>query len=232
MKKFFIRYKSYIAAGLSFVAALAAGYMLQLSEIKRAEEKTDLSQAFITEGEAESATPKVNEELNEKKAEVTENAKPITQESNLPEPENEAVSVAKASELNFAMPVDGEISKPYSKLPVYSITLDDWRSHEGVDIEAAEGDAVFSAEKGCVTNVGRDPLLGVYIRIDHGNGTETLYASLHSETTVQEGQNIEKHHQIGYVGKTSVSEGAQNPHIHFEIKVNGRRENPEEYIKK
>ncbi len=227
MKNFFTRYKSYIAAGLSFAAALAAGYMLQMNEIKKAEKNADEAQAFITEGEAEDVLPKAagNE------AELPE----AFEFSSAPEPpvtaEELSQGVAALDTLSFSMPLSGAVIKSFSEQPLYSVTLDDWRSHEAIDIEAEEGDAVYSAERGTVAAVGIDPLLGVYVRIDHGNGTESLYANMHSETTVQEGQAIEKHHQIGYVGSTSISEQAQRAHLHFEIKVDGERKNPEGYLK-
>lgn len=230
MKNFFTRYKSFIAAGLSFAAALAAGYMLQMNEIKKAEEKADEAQAFITEGEAEGVLPQAE------KAERNETELPEAFEfSSEPEPpvtmEELSQDVAASGTLSFSMPLSGAIIKSFSEQPLYSVTLDDWRSHEAIDIEAEEGDAVYSAERGTVAAVGIDPLFGVYVRIDHGNGTESLYANMHSETTVQERQTIEKHHQIGYVGSTSISEQAERAHLHFEIKVDGKRKNPEHYLK-
>lgn len=74
-------------------------------------------------------------------------------------------------------------------------------------------------------------LLGVYVRINHNNGMESLYANLHTETTVTEGQAVETGHQLGYVGKTSVLEQAEAEHLHFELIKDGKKVNPKEYIK-
>lgn len=224
MKKFFMHHKTYIAAFLCFIAALTAGYMIQKNEIKKANERADETQAFVTEGkEEEVAPPPEVRVLPEAFPDDGEHEPPVTAEE-------VAASSASAS-FSPEAPLSGTVIKGFSTAPLYSVTLDDWRSHEAVDIRAEEGDEVYAIEKGTVAAVGRDPLLGVYVRIDHGNGIESVYANMHSETTVSEGQTLEAHHQIGYVGKTSVSEQAEESHLHFEIKKDGKRVNPEEYIK-
>ena len=225
MKKFFMRHKTYIAAFLCFIAAMSAGYMIQKNEIEKTGERADETQAFIAEGEEEEVAPEPEVRvLPEAFADDGVHEPPVTAE--------EVAPAAATATFSPVTPLSGPVIKGYSTSPLYSVTLDDWRSHEAVDIGASEGEEVYSIEKGTVAAVGRDPLLGVYVRIDHGNGIESVYANMHSETTVSEGQEIEAHHQIGYVGKTSISEQAEEEHLHFEIKKDGKRVDPTEYIKK
>lgn len=219
-----MRYKTYIAAFLCFIAALSAGYMIQKNEIKKANERADETQAFITEGKEEEVAPPPETRILPEAFPDDGKKEPIVTKE-------EVESVSGDSSFSPEPPLSGTVIKGFSTAPLYSVTLDDWRSHEAVDIGAEEGDEVYSIEKGTVAAVGRDPLLGVYVRIDHGDGIESVYANMHSETTVSEGQSIEAGHQIGYVGKTSVSEQAEEGHLHFEIKKDGKRVNPEEYIK-
>lgn len=224
MKKFFMRHKTHIAAFLCFTAAICAGYMLQKNEIKKANERADETQAFITDSKEEEVSPVPEVRVLPEAFEDDGVREPPVKA------EEVAPTAAKAS-FSPEAPLSGPVIKAYSTSPLYSVTLDDWRSHEAVDIRAEEGDEVYAIEGGTVAAVGRDPLLGVYVRIDHGNGIESVYANMHSETTVSEGQKIEAHHQIGYVGKTSISEQAEENHLHFEIKKDGKRVDPKEYIK-
>lgn len=237
IKSFFSAHKTYIAAGLCFTAALISGYMIQKNEIKKESMASDETQAFITEANDKEVLPSPDTSAAQKN---TSDSSKVTLPEAFPDDgtredlvtkDDPALSASNTNTFSPEMPLSGTISKGYSVSPLYSVTLDDWRSHEAIDISSEEGDSVFSIEKGTVTEVGRDPLLGVYIKIDHQNGFESLYFNLHTETTVQEDQEIEKGHQIGYVGRTSILEQSDSPHLHFELKKDGKKVNPKEYIK-
>lgn len=88
----------------------------------------------------------------------------------------------------------------------------------GLKISAAEGGKVITA--------AYHWSYGNYIVIDHGNGLSTLYAHC-SSLAVGAGQNVSKGQTIGYVGSTGNSTG---PHLHFEVRINGSRTNPLNYI--
>ena len=76
--------------------------------------------------------------------------------------------------------------------------------HSGVDIGASYGNCVV---------------------INHGNGITTLYGHM-SSIAVSAGQKVSKGQTIGYVGSTGNSTG---PHLHWEVTVNGVRQNPLNY---
>lgn len=105
------------------------------------------------------------------------------------------------------------------------------RLHSGVDISGngVYGKPVIAADGGKVveTNYGWGSGLGNYIIIDHGGGYRTVYAHL-SSILVKTGQNVSKKQQIGRAGSSGNSTG---PHLHFEIRVNGRSVNPVPYIR-
>jgi murein DD-endopeptidase MepM/ murein hydrolase activator NlpD len=95
--------------------------------------------------------------------------------------------------------------------------------HNGVDIEAAEGTPVRSAEAGLV--VYSDNGLHGYgncVMILHDGGLLTLYAH-NLRTTVQAGQWVARGERIGLVGQTGFAWG---PHLHFELRDNGRLRDP------
>ena len=95
--------------------------------------------------------------------------------------------------------------------------------HSGTDIAAPAGTPILAAADGTVAIAnGTDPWggsYGYYIKLDHGEGMETLYAHC-SAITVTAGQRVRQGEVIGYVGTTGNSTGN---HLHFEIWANGQR---------
>lgn len=95
--------------------------------------------------------------------------------------------------------------------------------HSGTDITAPESTPILAAAAGTVTIAnGIDPWGGSYgyhIKIDHGDGLETLYAHC-SAICVTVGQQVQQGEVIGYVGSTGNSTG---DHLHFEVRVDGER---------
>ncbi len=85
---------------------------------------------------------------------------------------------------------------------------------------------ISAAESGTVITASYHWSYGNYIVIDHGSGLSTLYAHC-SSLAVGAGQSVSKGQTIGYVGSTGNSSG---PHLHFEVRVNGSRVNPSNYI--
>ena len=95
--------------------------------------------------------------------------------------------------------------------------------HNGTDIAAPEGTPILATADGMVTIAnGIDSWGGSYgyhIKIDHGNGLETLYAHC-SAICVNSGQQVQQGEVIGFVGSTGNSTGN---HLHFEAWMNGER---------
>ena len=100
-------------------------------------------------------------------------------------------------------------------------------SHTGIDVAAAGGTPIYAAKGGQVImseyGSGVNWSYGNFVVIDHGDGTTTLYAHM-SSRAVSEGQLVNQGQTIGYVGNTGNSQGN---HLHFEVRVNGQRVDPE-----
>ena len=129
----------------------------------------------------------------------------------------------------YTMPVAGSINKPFSNdVLVYSETMNDYRVHNGVDLNAALGTPVKAFTDGTVSKIYEDPLMGQTVVIDHANNTQSIYQNLSVQlpagltvgSTVKEGQ------VIGGVGETVLIECAQEPHLHFEVLVQGKHVDP------
>ena len=98
--------------------------------------------------------------------------------------------------------------------------IDIWsRDMTGQDIVAADGGTVIVAEDPKGTSYWS---YGKYIIIDHGGGYQTLYSHCH-ELFVKEGDKVMQGQRIASVGNTGRS---TSPHLHFEVRVNGRTVNP------
>ena len=125
---------------------------------------------------------------------------------------------------DYAVPVSGYNSSGfgYRLHPILNIV----RFHYGTDLAAASGEDVLAFADGTVTFAGWSDSFGNYIRIDHGDGWETLYA--HCGTLyVSAEQTVARGERIALVGATGMATG---PHLHFELTRDGRYLNPEYYI--
>ncbi len=133
----------------------------------------------------------------------------------------------------YDMPVDGYISKDFDlEMAVYSLTMDDYRVHAGIDIEAEVGSAVSAFADGTVSTVHRDPFMGYCICIEHDGGMKSYYMNLSPDCAegVTEGTAVACGQVIGYVGDSAAIEAAQTPHLHFEVTVGGERVDPLDYL--
>lgn len=94
--------------------------------------------------------------------------------------------------------------------------------HSGVDFRAPVGTPVFAVRDGKVQDIGILEIYGLYIIIDHDGGYQTVYAHL-DEVLVKIGQLVGAGYQIALSGDSGISTG---PHLHFEIRKNGKPTNP------
>lgn len=133
----------------------------------------------------------------------------------------------------FIMPVFGTTTYDYSmdKL-VYSKTLDDWRTHSGVDLAAERGATVKAVADGVVSEIKSDPRLGIVIILEHQNGLKTVYANLASDEMVVPNQKVKQGDIIGCVGNTALFESAEESHLHFEVLKDNEPVNPASYLPK
>ena len=105
------------------------------------------------------------------------------------------------------------------------------RLHKGVDLRASVGTAVLVYRRGRVVETGNHPGgYGKYVEIAHKDNFVSIYAHL-SEINVGEGEFVRCGQIIGKVGKTgNASHRNMEPHLHFEIRKDGVRVNPMDYL--
>jgi murein DD-endopeptidase MepM/ murein hydrolase activator NlpD len=94
--------------------------------------------------------------------------------------------------------------------------------HTGIDLAAPEGTQVLAIKDGVVKSAGPRGGYGNAVEIDHGGGVSTVYAHA-SALAVRAGETVHEGQPIAAVGHTGRATG---PHLHFEVRVDGRPRDP------
>ena len=135
-----------------------------------------------------------------------------------PAPQNAVISGGNVSQSGFIWP----ISSGY-----LSAWVGSYRGHTGIDIAGPVGAPIYASASGVVTKAQYSYVgYGIHLKINHGNGYETLYAHC-NELYVKVGDYVEQGQVIAARGSTGNSSG---PHLHFEIIKNGSIQNPLNYV--
>ncbi len=124
----------------------------------------------------------------------------------------------------YLLPLNSTVSKSFSDgNMVFSKTMNDWRTHDGIDIKGNIGDNAVAINDGKVTAVYNDALWGDVIEIEHGNGLKAKYCGIKSElkadATVKQGQ------VIGTVTQIPI-EKEDGVHVHLETSVEDKTVDP------
>jgi murein DD-endopeptidase MepM/ murein hydrolase activator NlpD len=141
---------------------------------------------------------------------------------------NRGSSSVHISSTGFLRPIGGRITSPFGwrTHPIFNSRT----FHSGVDIAGPNQGSIRASNAGKVIYSGWYGGYGKVVILDHGtvNGkpTTTLYAHM-SSIKVGQGQMVNKGDVIGYEGTTGYSTG---PHVHFEVRINGKPNNPLNYI--
>lgn len=130
---------------------------------------------------------------------------------------------------SFGVPLVGNITREFNiNELIYYEAIEEWRTHQGIDIKP-DGDLnVYSSYGGVVEKVDTSSIMGVEIVINHGNDILTLYSCL-SSASVKVGDNVEKGEKIGTLGVIENIEMSEVPHLHYEIIVKDKNYDPTAY---
>ena len=212
----------YILAALS-VAVIGAVSLISYNAMKKEEVQPQKEETPITQTEtAEPSTPTDTAPQDD----VTET---VEQPEQTPVQQTPTVV---AEPINYIMPCDGEITVSFSlETPVYSVTLGDWRIHDGIDISAMVGTDVVAVADGVVEEIERADLFGVTVVIKHTDGKRSHYSNLEDSVELEKGQIINQKDIVGKVGETAVYEIADGPHLHFKMTESGKSIDPTEILK-
>ena len=98
--------------------------------------------------------------------------------------------------------------------------------HAGIDLAAPTGSPVYACASGTIIEIAYSNIYGNYILLRHDDGRESLYGHL-SKVRARLYEKVKSGIVIGYVGSTGLSTG---PHLHFEVREQGKAKNPSLFI--
>ena len=229
---------------LCIVAVTAVVISKNNSPSKTAQDQKQVEQLpegtdYVIDDELESdpSTPTMN--TPEKPTTETSS---ITNQVKTTEKNNEPVKEV----FKIVMPVDGKVAKGYDKEHLQeSVSMEQWETHEGIDIACDIGSEVKAAQDGTVLDVFKDDNLakllksgfGMTIVVEHKGGYQTVYCNLAEDVKVKKGDTVKKGQVIGVVGDTATREvvSLEGSHRHFVVLKKSGSElitvNPQDYLK-
>ncbi|MBP3313237.1 MAG: M23 family metallopeptidase [Oscillospiraceae bacterium] len=203
----------YIVLFLCVVAVGVAGYMMVSEAVRR--------------GEDSLSVPVTVDKI------PSQQEKPTGGEVDTPvmSPEERDELLRQEARKLAVAPMKGEILRPFDAEHLsYNPTTKDWRLHDAVDILASGGE-VLSCMAGTVTEVFDHELLGTTVVITHDGGYETRYSNLTDTPVVRVGDLVDPGTVVGAVGTTATAERADEPHLHFQVLLDGEPIDPMEFLK-
>lgn len=136
-----------------------------------------------------------------------------------------------SGEMVFSLPVEnGTVATTFSFW--YNQTLNRYNLHQGIDFQAEAGTNVTAAYDGTVSSITDTLLEGGCVIIDHGNGLQTVYASIDA-AQLKVGDSVTKGDVIGTVSAAADvmgNEYNEGSHLHFEVRENGKAVDPASYL--
>lgn len=196
------------------------------NEIANETSETNVISNAVMQEEAEDEQEKyaVNTSSSETKAKENESA--------ATESKTEQAKQEEEKDPEFASPVEGEIIREFAKENlVYSPTLDEWITHNGIDVAAEKTTVVKASADGTVSSIKNDPRYGLTVVIQHANGFSSVYSNLLTAEFIEEGETVKQGQTIATVGNTATFEIADESHLHFEILKDNVQVDPELYLK-
>jgi murein DD-endopeptidase MepM/ murein hydrolase activator NlpD len=135
---------------------------------------------------------------------------------------------------SFVSPVQtGRVSFEFSNsVPVFSLTMNDYRTHDGVDISSPLGAEVYAVADGTVADIWEDVRMGTCVSIAHSGNAVSTYKNLNPQLAdaITKGATVKSGDVIGLVGESAMVEIAQESHLHYELSVDSAKVDPCRYI--
>ncbi len=189
----------------------------------------DVNNAPFSSSSSEPAKDSVNQD---QPTTAPENNKTTENNQNNSTPKTPTTPKATTTNVKFILPIKGNEINSYSNGElIKSVTLNEWRTHDGIDLLSEVGTPVKSAGAGTVKDSYIDPLWGNCVIISHANGVETHYYNLGTNVLVTKGQKIKLGDVIGSIGTTAEIEAALQPHVHFAAKKDDKWIDPNSIVK-
>ncbi len=221
----------YFALGLCFLAVGVIGFGISSSTPTGVSDSTTNKYEYATQSENTTQRAKENYEIKINIDEFT--TLPYEEPSTAAVFDNSASEISPENEkmpVVFSVPLSSGVGMDYSMgIPVFSQTMNDYRTHNGVDFFGVKGESVKTVAEGTVVSVEKDALWGNKVYVDHGNGITSCISGLADEALISVGAKVYSDTVIGVVGEIPV-EKQDKAHVHLEIRENGKLTDPMEIL--
>lgn len=129
--------------------------------------------------------------------------------------------------IELELPVSGDIITEFAKDKlVFSETLNEWITHDGVDILGEVASPVKASADGIIESIKMDPRYGNTIIINHGDECKTIYSNLSTLELVYTGKKVKQGEIISGIGEGFGFESKEGAHLHFEVLKDGKNVDP------
>lgn len=192
-------------------------------------------------GQAEDTSPETSADTPVTRPPAPETTSPKPEETTPPPADTNAgnqgnTELPVAAEIpTLSLPVEGVLGNEHDPtVQVFSNTLGEWRVHLGIDVMTEASAPVYAAAKGKIKQIADDPMWGKCIWIEHDGDAVSVYRGLADTLAdgIEVGVKVNEDTLLGAVGEGGVLELADEPHLHFEMKVKGADVDPLEYFSK
>lgn len=197
----------------------------KIKQNEKVENNTNISSKNV---DTKNDTAKKTEETN---ANIAQENKTTDSNTTIETNSEEKKKDEKEEKIQFEAPIKGEILREFAKDSlVFSNTLQEWVTHNGVDIKADKTSVVKAAASGTVSAIKNDPRYGLTVIINHDSGFQTVYSNLLTAEFVVKGEKVEIGQSIGTVGNSASFEISDEYHLHFELLKDNEYLDPVIYI--
>ncbi|MCC8163675.1 MAG: M23 family metallopeptidase [Lachnospiraceae bacterium] len=197
------------------------------AKIETEEDIYEIGEATLARTETDSVTAQVPAEGTPEEENTEETEKEAEEAEETLAGEN-LLSFADNSSLMW--PVDGEIILEYSMdKSIYFSTLNQYKYHPAIVIDAEVGDEVWCTAQGIVSEIRVDEETGTTLTMTLGSGYEAIYGQL-KELTVQEGDMVEAGSLIGYISEPTKYYTREGSNLYFQLLRDGEPVDPTEYL--
>ncbi len=216
----------YLTVAVLLIVLAAAVAMTSAANKARRGQPGDTSAPDTTQRTPETAAPAPETTAPPAETAAPEDTAASGEETDLP---------VAAGIPTLSLPAEGILGKEHDPtVQVFSNTLGEWRVHLGIDIMTEVAAPVYAAAKGKVKQIADDPLWGKCVWIEHDGDAVSIYRGLDDTLAegIEVGAKVSEGTLLGAVGEGGVLELAEEPHLHFEMKVGGEDADPLEYFSK
>ena len=142
-----------------------------------------------------------------------------------------AAAIVEPKQPVYVKPANGNSMSPFSgETLVKNETLNEWRTHNGVDYAALEGDTAVAVYGGKILSAEKDGLWGYKVNVLLDTGYTAVYCGVEPNDAIYAGIRVEQGDVIGKIGASTVMEASLGRHLHFEMTLGGKYVDPAKLI--